>query len=187
MRQGSPYKLLIACAALAASACAVEPQLSVRLDARGSPVFTPSLSVRQASGPRARRGPAVAARAAATAQRMLGTPYQYGGHSPAAGFDCSGLVYYSYGRAGALVPRTSRDQFRASRPLALHEARPGDLVFFRIGGKVSHVGIYLADCRFVHAPSKGKQVQIASLQSGYYQRNFLRAGRLPAAERSVWR
>jgi cell wall-associated NlpC family hydrolase len=119
----------------------------------------------------------VAARAAAAAQRMVGTPYRYGGESPE-GFDCSGLVYYSYGRAGAAVPRTSREQFRASRPLTLQDARAGDLVFFRIGGKVSHVGIYLGDSRFVHAPATGKRVQIASLRSGYYQRHFIRAGRL---------
>jgi cell wall-associated NlpC family hydrolase len=112
---------------------------------------------------------------------MLGTPYRYGGESPD-GFDCSGLVYYSYARAGAAIPRTSREQFRASRPLALDEARAGDLVFFRIGGKVSHVGIYLADGEFVHAPATGKRVQIASLRSGFYQRNFMRAGRLAAAE-----
>jgi cell wall-associated NlpC family hydrolase len=69
---------------------------------------------------------------------------------------------------------------RASRPLQLDEARVGDLVFFSVAGKVSHVGIYLGDHRFVHAPSTGRTVTIASLRQPYYQRHFLRAGRLDA-------
>lgn len=123
---------------------------------------------------------AIAARAALTAQSMLGMPYKWGGHTPR-GFDCSGLVYYSYGRAGATIPRTSRQLFNASTPVALKHARAGDLVFFRHAGKLSHVGIYLDDGRFIHAPSTGKRVQIASLHGGYYERNFIRAGRLAVA------
>lgn len=184
-RQGTPLILLnglLWSALIGASGCTVYPDAVLRVETR--PISVQRSWVRQlARGPVERRGPAVAARAAATAQSMVGVPYRWGGDTPA-GFDCSGLVYYSYARAGAAVPRTSGAQFKASRPLALHDARAGDLVFFRINGKVSHVGIYLADGRFVHAPAKGKKVQVASLRSGYYARNFLRAGRLSAAGRA---
>jgi murein DD-endopeptidase len=108
---------------------------------------------------------------------MIGTPYKWGGEDPR-GFDCSGLVHYAYGEAGTAVPRTAGELFRATRPVALEDARRGDLVFFRASGKPSHVGIYLDDGRFVHAPASGKRVEIASLRSGWYQRNFIRAARV---------
>jgi cell wall-associated NlpC family hydrolase len=116
--------------------------------------------------------------AAQTATAMIGTPYRYGGSSPKAGFDCSGLVQYSYLQAGMRAPRTSRAQFDAARPISLAEAEPGDLLFFRYDRKISHVAIYLGDDRFVHAPSRGKQVSVASLKDPHYQQHFLQAGRL---------
>lgn len=115
--------------------------------------------------------------AAAAAWRMIGAPYRYGGADPS-GFDCSGLVSYAYAQAGIRTPRTAAAQYRASRPLGLDEARPGDLVFFRYSGRVSHVGIYLGDARFVHAPSTGKRVTIGNLDSRHYRQRFVRAGRL---------
>jgi len=114
---------------------------------------------------------------ARTARRMTGVPYNYGGSSPR-GFDCSGLVYYAYREAGFVVPRTSREQLRASRPLTLKEALPGDLVFFSTPEKVSHVGIYLGGQQFVHAPSTGKSVEIETLEQDYYRRHLIRIGRL---------
>ena len=113
-----------------------------------------------------------------TALQMVGAPYRYGGESPA-GFDCSGLVQYAYRSAGVAVPRTSRDQLHASAPVALADASAGDLLFFRSKDS-SHVGIYLGQGRFVHAPSTGGKVSIASFSNAYYRRNFVRAGRIPA-------
>lgn len=110
------------------------------------------------------------------AQRMLGTPYRSGGQSPR-GFDCSGLASYSYGRAGIALPRTSADQFAAARPVSRGELRPGDLVFFNINGRsVSHVGIYVGQGRFVHAPGSGKVVSLESLDNPYWQRRIIGAG-----------
>lgn len=111
-----------------------------------------------------------------TALQMLGVPYRYGGEAPD-GFDCSGLVQYVYRNAGLSVPRTSRAQFRASRPVDLAEAYPGDLLFFR-SSDYSHVGIYVGEGRFVHAPATNRAVSIGSLRESYYRRNFVRAGRL---------
>lgn len=115
--------------------------------------------------------------AANTAVEMIGKPYRYGGSSPR-GFDCSGLVQYAYSSAGLKVPRTSREQYGAATPISLTDAEPGDLLFFRYDQKISHVAIYLGDERFVHAPSSGKQVSVASLKNPHYQQHFVRVGRL---------
>jgi len=109
---------------------------------------------------------------------MVGVPYQYGGSSPRTGFDCSGLVFYAYSQAGIPVPRTSRDIFKATRKIALREAAPGDLVFFQDQEKLSHVGIYLGERRFVHAPSSGKTVSVAHIDTPYYQRHLVAVGRV---------
>jgi murein DD-endopeptidase len=116
-------------------------------------------------------------RAVDVATRMIGAPYRYGASGPGS-FDCSGLVQYSYRVAGLTLPRTSSEQFSVATPIRLSDAQPGDLLFFRYDGRVSHVAIYLGDLRFVHAPSSGKQVEVASLQDPHYQQHFLQAGRL---------
>ncbi len=115
-------------------------------------------------------------RAAAIALDQLGAPYRYGGSSPA-GFDCSGLVQYSYARAGMPLPRTTQALWNYTAPIEARRMLPGDLLFFRVSGKMSHVGLYLGDGRFVHAPSSGKHVSVESLNSDYYSRAFMRAGR----------
>ena len=115
-------------------------------------------------------------RAAAIALDQLGTPYRYGGSNPS-GFDCSGLVHYSYARAGVSLPRTTQALWNSTAPVADGRMRPGDLLFFEISGKMSHVGLYLGGGRFVHAPSSGKHVRVESLNSEYYSRAFMRAGR----------
>jgi cell wall-associated NlpC family hydrolase len=112
------------------------------------------------------------------AMDMVGTPYSYGGTDPIEGFDCSGLVFYTYGQAGYDVPRTSRELFRAARKIAVGEADPGDLMFFQDQTKLSHVGIYIGDGQFVHAPASGQRVAIASLDSPYYLEHLVAVGRL---------
>ena len=112
------------------------------------------------------------------ARAMVGVPYRYGGSDPATGFDCSGLVYYTFVQNGIPVPRTSQEQFRAAKKIALGAARAGDIVFFQDQEKLSHVGIYLGDGLFVHAPASGRNVSVASLDLPYYQRNLVAVGRL---------
>ena len=114
--------------------------------------------------------------AAAVALEQVGVPYRYGGSSPS-GFDCSGLVQYSYTRAGVRVPRTTGQLWSASNPVGRAELRAGDLLFFSIEGKMSHVGVYLGKQRFVHAPQSGRKVSVASLNSPFYRAAFIRAGR----------
>lgn len=112
------------------------------------------------------------------AKRQLGKPYRPGGSSPANGFDCSGLVHYAFQRAGLNVPRTTSALYNSTFPVDLHALHRGDLLFFRIEGKVSHVGIYVGEGRFIHAPSSGKQVSYASLDSPYWREHLVHAGRL---------
>ena len=114
--------------------------------------------------------------AAIVAVRQVGVPYRYGG-STVNGFDCSGLVQYAYARAGKHIPRTTADQWRQMSPVADENLKVGDLLFFRIDGGISHVGLYLGSRRFVHAPSSGREVTIAELDSGYYRKAFVRGGR----------
>lgn len=115
-------------------------------------------------------------RAVAFAVDMVGTPYRYGGSSPS-GFDCSGLVYYSYAQAGKSVPRTTGQLSNGVIPVARADLRAGDVLFFNVAGKMSHVGLYLGNKRFVHAPSTGKVVSIETLESDFYSDAFIRAGR----------
>ena len=127
-----------------------------------------------------RTGPAAEVRdsVARLALSMVGVQYRYGGASPDEGFDCSGLVYYAYMQNGQAVPRTSQAQFGAATPIPLAEATPGDLLFFRDQEKLSHVGIYLGDGEFVHAPSTGDSVRVASIEAPYYRQNLVAVGRL---------
>lgn len=112
-----------------------------------------------------------------TAQAMLGVPYRYGGISPS-GFDCSGLVFYSYARAGIQVPRTTLTQYQHTKPLSVRELLPGDVLFFRLNGRdISHVGIYQGNNKFIHAPVSGKRVSIDSLNARFWGARFVRGGR----------
>ncbi len=115
--------------------------------------------------------------AATIALGQVGVPYRYGGASPG-GFDCSGLVQYSYSLAGVSVPRTTGQLWRAAKPVAQEELEAGDLLFFSIEGKMSHVGLYLGERRFVHAPQSGRSVSVASLDAPFYRSALVRAGRI---------
>jgi len=113
----------------------------------------------------------------AIALRQVGTAYRYGGASPT-GFDCSGLVQYSYLEAGMAVPRTTSQLWHSAGTVPYDDLRVGDLLFFRFDGKMSHVGIYVGDDKFVHAPSTGRRVTVDSLDAAYYRSALVRAGRL---------
>lgn len=118
--------------------------------------------------------------AARIARSMVGAPYRYGGDSPA-GFDCSGLVRYSFARAGRPgLPHSVRGLVELARPVPIDSIEPGDLLFFSGSwlGKKSHVAIYLGERRFVHAPSSGKSVEIVSFDHVYWGPRVEVAGRL---------
>jgi cell wall-associated NlpC family hydrolase len=135
-----------------------------------------------AGGPRAPApgnvSDATAERAAGHALKMVGKPYRYGGAAPS-GFDCSGLVVFGYRQAGAALPHSTERQRAMSHPVRRSSLRRGDLVFFDLEGKKnSHVGIYLGEGRFVHAPSSGKHVRTDALGAAYWKKHFSEARRL---------
>lgn len=110
-----------------------------------------------------------------TALDSVGRPYKWGGHSPHKGFDCSGLVYYAHNNAGLKIPRTAKEQWRQARKIhRIHMMAPGDLVFFSTSGKSKavHVGIFIGDSTFIHAPGKGRQVTRARLDNHYFIKRF---------------
>ena len=122
--------------------------------------------------------PTLASRAADHALTMVGKPYRYGGNTPK-GFDCSGLVQYSYGRVGVKLPHGTRSLLQMSHPVSRNKLQRGDLVFFtQEGRKSSHVALYLGSGRFVHSPSSGKNVYVAGFNELYWQRHFTEARRL---------
>ncbi|MEZ5479043.1 MAG: C40 family peptidase [Thiolinea sp.] len=116
------------------------------------------------------------------AEKQIGTKYVWGGDSPETGFDCSGLVQHSM-QAGAnvQVPRTAAEQYRAAVKVPEPRAERGDLVFFITRGKaVSHVGIYLGDGKFVHAPRTGSRIMTSDLNA-YWRERLVGFGRIPGA------
>ena len=110
----------------------------------------------------------------------IGVPYRYGGASPDTGFDCSGLVQYVYSRgAGVVLPRNTQALAEVGAPVPPESLEPGDLVFFDTLRKpYSHVGIYLGDQRFIHAPTTGGQVELVDMRHRYWQTRFNGARRV---------
>lgn len=110
----------------------------------------------------------------------IGVPYRFGGSTPQSGFDCSGLVNHVFRETlGVTLPRTSRQLATVGARVSREELRPGDLVFFNTRGTPnSHVGIYLGDGRFVHAPRARTLVRIDRLDDAGYEGRFEGARRL---------
>lgn len=104
---------------------------------------------------------------------QLGKKYRAGSSDSKNGFDCSGFVYYIYNQNGYSIPRTSYGQYNRGKKIKLREAKPGDLVFFRIKKKrISHVGIYMGNGHFIHAPTPGHVIEITSIDTPYWQQHF---------------
>jgi murein DD-endopeptidase len=155
--------LLLAWACAFASACATPAaQRSASPARHTTPPRTASL--------------AKPASVAATALDMVGAPYKWGGSSPE-GFDCSGLVLYSYEAVGVEgLPHSARRLQQVATPMRVSEVEPGDLLFFRLSGKkAAHVGIYVGQRHFVHAPSRGKHVEKVSFDHVYWGRQLQQA------------
>jgi cell wall-associated NlpC family hydrolase len=116
----------------------------------------------------------------ALAMQLRDIRYVRGGHSPSTGFDCSGFVRYVFAHAiGLRLPANSARQFLAGAKVKRGDMQPGDLVFFHTRGKkrISHVGIYLDNGRFIHSPSAGKSVEVSSLDEAYWSKRFAGARR----------
>ena len=130
----------------------------------------------------AQDAPTTSARVKTVLQRafaLLGTPYRWGGTSPDNGFDCSGLVGYVFRTIGIDLPRVSRAMANEGTPVADRSAlTEGDLVFFGRRGRVDHVGIYIGDGKFLHAPRTGRDVTVSTLSDGYWGQKYMEARRI---------
>lgn len=111
---------------------------------------------------------------------LIGVDYRFGGNTPDQGLDCSGLIRYVFQQAtGLSLPRSAREQSRVGESISKDNLQPGDLVFFNTRRfQFSHVGLYIGDNRFIHAPSKGGAVQVVSLDNAYWQKAFNGARRI---------
>ena len=109
-----------------------------------------------------------------TAMGFLGVPYKWGGNTAEDGFDCSGFVRSMYQQSiGLLLPRRAEQQAAATQQIEQADMQPGDLVFFNTMRRAfSHVGIYVGDGKFIHAPRAGAHVRVESMTIGYWQRRF---------------
>ena len=178
--------LAFALAASTLACAAAAPLVSQTAPAAVAPAIPAAPLERLDPGPRpypptrAEPKPTLGDRAAAIALRAIGTPYRWGGSSPASGFDCSGLVQWAYAQAGISIPRVTHEQILADNATKVgrNHLLPGDLVFFRDStGYVHHVGISLGGDRFLHSPHTGDVVKISSL-SGWYADTWVGGRRL---------
>lgn len=110
---------------------------------------------------------------------LQGTPYRYGMETPQEGFDCSGFVKHVYGKHGIWLPRTVKEMASVLSPVPKYAIRSGDLVFFNTSGKpYSHVGIFIKDDKFIHAPSRRTgHVLVSSMNNSYWRKRFICARR----------
>ena len=175
-RARMPVRLVAIAATLLLAACASHPR-------RPEPTFRDSHSS-LANLPA--RAPSAASAATANdvlfrAIALVGTPYHWGGNTPEGGFDCSGLVDYIYRQAAdILLPHASREMARVDGRKVKHmvDLASGDLVFFDIGGDISHVGVYVGKGRFVHAPNSGGTVRMDDIDGPYWRDHFAFGKRL---------
>jgi len=155
------------------SACSSAPTRSTAsrdttgLRTRGAPINDPSAGLEEVS---------------IEAMALVGTPYRYGGNTPDSGFDCSGLVRYVVQRAASVnLPRTAAEMGRRGTPLERRDVASGDLVFFNTTGQPnSHVGIYVGQNRFVHAPATGGTVRLEDMTKSYWASRYMGARRVVA-------
>lgn len=172
--QGNPRLTGAALLALACllSACSSTPTRSTAshdhgLRTRGATIQDPSAGLEEIS---------------IEAMALVGTPYRYGGNTPDSGFDCSGLVRYVVQRAASVnLPRTAAEMGRRGTALERRDVASGDLVFFNTTGQAnSHVGIYVGQNRFVHAPATGGTVRLEDMTKSYWASRYMGARRVVA-------
>jgi peptidoglycan DL-endopeptidase CwlO len=158
----------VAMAPMAASPTAATVRVPAERNAEGFDLGTAAREV---------AAPTAGELAAFFAVERVGVPYRYGGESPESGFDCSGLVRWSYGRVGVDVPHNSHALFGVGRPVRRASLQPGDVLFFT---GLGHVGLYIGNGQMVHAPYSGKHVEIVRLSATNYGRRLIGARRIEA-------
>ena len=165
---------------------------SIVLTAQSSSVLAAPSDESSAQGPRLRAEKTLrsigdkamdsAANITSYALSLIGVDYRFGGSTPEQGLDCSGLIRYVFQQAtGIALPRSAREQARVGESINRDDLQPGDLVFFNTRRfQFSHVGLYIGDNRFIHAPSSGGSVEVVNLDNRYWQKAFNGARRIVA-------
>ncbi len=108
-----------------------------------------------------------------TASTQLGRPYKYGGSSPTTGFDCSGLIQWTFAKHGIFVPRTTKEQAKFGEKVSRRKLQPADILVFRIGRGSLHTALYTGNGRFIHSPSSKKKVRIESMDTEYWKKRLI--------------
>ena len=156
------------------------PQINFQPARAATPVVHPIPSA-SAAPVRASRSSDSADELIGSAMGLLGVAYRYGGTSASTGFDCSGFMQHIFRRSmGLNLPRTSAEQAKMGVGVSRGELQPGDMVFFRTmgRGRISHVGLYIGNDRFIHAPRTGKRIEITSLSNKYWNAKYAFARRV---------
>ena len=118
------------------------------------------------------------------AMSLIGLSYRFGGNSPTQGLDCSGFMQYIFKRSmGITLPRTSAEMATVGQQVDRANLKPGDMVFFGSGGRVSHVGMYIGNDRFIHAPRTGRDIEITSMNGTYWKNRYITARRVDRSTR----
>lgn len=118
------------------------------------------------------------------AMSLIGLSYRFGGNSPTQGLDCSGFMQYIFKRSmGITLPRTSAEMATVGQQVDRAKLKPGDMVFFGAGGRVSHVGMYIGNDRFIHAPRTGRNIEISSMTTPYWNGRYITARRVDRSTR----
>ena len=176
MRALSPHLNRVVFCVVASCALATSPTVAAQSGEPTSLAATASATMKAA----AVNAVSMAENLSMFALGLIGVNYRWGGNTPEDGLDCSGLVRYVFQQVtGVTLPHNAREMSRVGRKVRLDELRPGDLVFFNTRRfAFSHVGIYLGDNRFLHAPAAGRDVEIATLDRSYWHKRFNGARRL---------
>lgn len=115
----------------------------------------------------------------AKARSQIGVRYKYGGTTPKTGFDCSGLIQWSYKQCGVTVPRNTKEQAKAGKAVKKSQLRPGDIIVFRISARSGlHTALYTGNGKFIHSPSSGKRIREDKLSTDYWARRYVSARRI---------
>ena len=138
-----------------------------------------SSSARRSSGSQDEAGDLIM-----NAMSLIGLSYRFSGNSPTQGLDCSGFMQYIFKRSmGITLPRTSAEMATVGQQVDRANLKPGDMVFFGGGGRVSHVGMYIGNDRFIHAPRTGRDIEITSMNGTYWKNRYITARRVDRSTR----
>lgn len=136
--------------------------------------------IKERTGPQIRHDGDDAGDLIMNAMGLLGVAYRFGGNSPTNGLDCSGFMQYIFKRSMRInLPRSSREMATVGAPVSKPNLQPGDMVFFsQGGGSISHVGMYIGNGRMIHAPRTGRNIEITSIEQGYWASRYVTARRV---------